>query len=102
MQRKITEHEKTLIQFLIKKSGETYDIPELVTELKDGGMGSIQFSSGSYSRDIVQMKYIDIDNMPVVVTLTENQLNQLFELDIWKINFSPLKQFPTPQMLELI
>jgi hypothetical protein len=39
------------------------------------------------------------DGILVLVTLVENQVNELFELDMWKVDFSPLKQFPTPEQL---
>ncbi|MGN6399086.1 MAG: DUF6984 family protein [Flavisolibacter sp.] len=101
MQRKITDEEKTLIQFLLNRSGESYDIPELVSELKDGGMGSLRLAdSGIHARDIIQVKYVDSDNVLVFITLTQNDSNQLFELDMWKVDFEPLRKFPTPEKLE--
>ena len=100
MQRKITDQEKTLIVFLLSKSGKTYNVPEFVTELNDGGMGSIRLTdSGSHLRDLIQLKYVDSDNVPVFITLTESDFNELYELDIWKVNFEPLKRFPSPEML---
>jgi uncharacterized lipoprotein YehR (DUF1307 family) len=64
-------------------------------------MGSIQLSSkGRHHKDLIQMQYVDVDGQKVIITLTENQAEELFDLDMWKVDFSPLKQFPPIEKLQ--
>jgi hypothetical protein len=44
----------------------------------------------------------DSDNVEVLITLTIDQDGRLFELDIWKVNFDKLIEFPTPEKIERI
>jgi hypothetical protein len=104
--RPIRKDEKDLIAYLLtrmpsKKSD--HRIPEDVFDLADGGMGSIQFNSDDkFGQDLVQVKYKDTDGQIVLITLVEGQSGQLFELDIWKVDFSPLNSFPKPDQLEML
>ena len=81
-----------------------FDIPKMVRELNDGGMGSISFdleNSQSRKRQIVSAEYIDKDGVLVDIELTCDNNGKLFELDIRKIDFSPLITFPTFESLKL-
>ena len=104
MRRLIKPEEKEIIKYLLAHlpdKGHSYIIPFQVTQLDDGGMGSIQLSENSkHHNDLIQMEYVDIDGQKVFVTLTENEYGELFDLDIWKVDFSPLKQYPTPEKLK--
>lgn len=68
--------------------------------MNDGGMGSLLFESSStnrrYGADIAQIQLQDEDGIPVVITLVIDQFNQLFELDVWKVDFSPTKDLILP------
>jgi hypothetical protein len=103
MQREIRQEEKDLITHLIKQlpaNSSQYHIPLIVIELQDGGMGSIQLTDkGRHQKDLIQMQYVDTDGQKVIITLTENQAGELFDLDLWKVDFTPLKQFPTVEKL---
>jgi hypothetical protein len=104
MQREIRQEEKVLIAYLLEQlpdNSNQYNIPLFIKELEDGGMGSIQLTDeGRHHKDLIQMQYVDADGQKVIITLTENQAGQLFDLDIWKVDFSPLKQFPTIEKLQ--
>jgi len=97
-QRPITSFEKDLIQHLIElipNNLKEYQIPSFVQPLDDGGMGSLQLNKDSFGQDLVQVQYKDNDGQQVFITLVEGQTGVLFELDIWKVDFSPLLVYPT-------
>jgi hypothetical protein len=99
MQRQIRQEEKDLIAFMIAHLPEgkgNFVIPEQVNELADGGMGSLQINErGAHYKDLTQMEYTDVDGQKALITLTENGNGELFDLDIWKVDFSTLKKFPS-------
>ncbi|WP_436975697.1 DUF6984 family protein [Paraburkholderia tropica] len=71
----------------------------LVEELNDGSMGSIRFHSKDaegrqLGADLCQLTFPDADGVPVVATLSLDNFGQLFELDIWKTDFSAVQRFP--------
>ena len=105
--RKIRDEEKKIIEFLLRMVGakpESYPISETVYEYEDGVMGSIsmQNTDGStYLKDLIQAHYIDIDLIPVVITLTADKDGKLLDLDFWKEDFSKLIQYPTPDRLKV-
>jgi hypothetical protein len=100
--RELKENEQNLIKHLVRISDKegSFDIPELVEELKDGEMGSIRFASSeparTYSSDFVQVEYIDEDNVPVIITLTIDNHQKLYELEFWKVDFEKLVRYPRP------
>jgi hypothetical protein len=97
-QRSITKQEKDLIHYLVGRIPDKlkkYKIPTTVTQLDDGGMGSLQLNTDTYGRDLIQVQYKDSDGQLVLITLVEGKSGVLYELDIWKVNFTSLKKFPT-------
>jgi hypothetical protein len=73
-----------------------------VVDLSDGGMGSIRFvdgpddAAGRMGRELVTVGYTDKDEMPVSISLNVDDRGSLFEIDIWKVDFSPLLRYPRP------
>ena len=70
--------------------------------MNDGNMGSITFDLNGTERreaDLVEAHYNDSDNQIVIITLTLDEKNELFELDFWKTDFSELKSYPKPHEL---
>jgi len=69
-----------------------------VQTMDDGAMGSITFAhtrkptDGIYDRPC-DAYFLDVDGTRVEVCLLVFEA-QLIELDVWKVDFSPLKQFP--------
>jgi hypothetical protein len=61
-------------------------------------MGSLRFDSQNQERvlsqDIYREEFPDSDGVPIFVALSLDNYDELFELDIWKVDFSPLKRFP--------
>jgi hypothetical protein len=103
--RPIRANEKALITFLLQRlnlNEEEYPTTALVEEYEGGKMGSISMEYGdpdSYDGDLIQAEYIDSDDTAVVITLTKNNNNQLLDLDFWKVDFSALITYPSPENL---
>jgi hypothetical protein len=73
----------------------------LVEEMEDGGMGSLRFAKttdGNSTRRLgevfAQGEFNDEDGVPVSFTINLDCDGQLFELDLWRVDFEPLKRFP--------
>lgn len=104
-QRSIETREKILIQYLLSlvpEKSQVYTLPDKVTDLDDGGMGSIGLvldKQSKYGGDLIQVKYLNEDDVLVIITLIHDELNRLFELEMWKVDFSALKRYPTPAQL---
>jgi hypothetical protein len=102
-QRPITSLEKGLIQHLIEllpNNSKKYQIPSYVLPLDDGGMSSLKLSDDNYGQDLIQAQYKDSDGQLVLITLVEGKTGILYELDMWKVDFSSLLVFPTIDKVE--
>ncbi|TCJ18791.1 hypothetical protein EPD60_03255 [Flaviaesturariibacter flavus] len=96
MARPIKEEERALIAYLLTKvkDGQRYAIPDDVESLGEAG---IQFTQkGEHAADLVEAEYTDSDGRAVFITLTANDAGALYELDLWKVDFSRLQSYPTP------
>jgi hypothetical protein len=79
----------------------------LVQDMPDGGMGSVHFCKTSskerrLGKEIAEGSFRDADGVLVSVTLNLDQFGDLFELDIWKVDFSPLIGYPDTDDFEVI
>ena len=95
--REISKSELKLVNYLLEKAGKPTQIPKMVRPLKDGGMGSISFDlKESRKRDsqIIGGSFKDSDGVLVDFELTADENNELFELDLWKVDFSRLLKYP--------
>lgn len=102
--RPIRQNEIDLVHFLLEKlnlNPADFPISEHVDEYEGGKMGSISLGGNvdGYEGDLIQVEYIDIDDVPVVITLTKDSDNHLLDLDFWKTDFSKLLEYPTPDKL---
>ena len=98
--RALLEHERPLIAYLLGKAGLSEDTSQLVVSpMRDGGMGSLQFASGTarptFGREASACQFEDEDGVLVSATLNIDQHGRLFELDVWKVDFSALQKWPT-------
>jgi hypothetical protein len=71
----------------------------LVEEMQDGNMGSLKFVTSESGRrrfgeKIAETEFVDEDGVLVSATINLDDRGNLFELDIWKVDFSPLKRYP--------
>lgn len=108
IKRKPRIEELRLIKLLINISGLSFPDWEknlLVCEMNDDKMGSLilmtdirtENSLRIFGKQISEYQYVDSDGIDVIVSLNIDNKNQLFELDIWKTDFSPLIKFPNFQ-----
>jgi hypothetical protein len=105
--RKIREEERVLITFLLQHlqlNLADYPFKEEVDPYEGDKMGSISLGGdvSAYDGDLVQVRYIDVDQVPVVITLTKDNKGQLLDLDFWKEDFSKLIAYPSPERLEFM
>jgi len=97
MKRPLTEEERTLVAFIL---GGVEKVPQdaLVEPMMDGGMGSLRFISNRAGRrfgvGLGEVQFTDSDGVLVSATVNTDQFGDLFELDIWKVDFSPLHRIP--------
>jgi hypothetical protein len=87
-------------EFITRNSGY------YVQDMNDGGMGSIRFLAESetdprFAGEIARAEYLDRDGILVSITINSNQHGELYEVDFWKTDFSPLHQYPEPSQLRI-
>jgi hypothetical protein len=103
--RKLNSEEINFISILIKKSTKEnlkiIDLEKLyVSELEDGGMGSLRFLSNinnenrTMKSELIECFFNDLDGVKVSATINIDNYGELFELDIWKVNFNKLIRLP--------
>ncbi len=103
--RKIREEEVLLIKHLLEHLGmseKQFPIASEVHEYEGGIMGSINLvnpDAGDYDGDLIRVEYTDSDKVPVMISLTKDQNNQLLDLDFWKEDFSKLIEYPKPEQV---
>ncbi len=72
----------------------------MVESMNDGGMGSLRLLPSNvnkenrlFGKQISEYKFLDSDDIEVIASLYLDQNNELFEIDVWKVDFSSVKQF---------
>lgn len=103
MTRRLTDEERELIVTLIGDGPDSkYLIQSLdhaiVIELGDDR--GIRFIDDKHKdrklgRQIADVGWIDLDGVPVRVWLDLDNYNNLYELELWKVDDSPLLKFPS-------
>jgi hypothetical protein len=109
--RKLRKEEMDLITAMTRYSPKSSEVlrslPErLVKDMKDGGMGSLRFKAGDnrerrLGKKIAEAEFTDDDGVPVSAVLNLDDHGDLFELDMWKVDFSALKRHPRPEELRV-
>ncbi|MBK0402057.1 hypothetical protein I5M27_03615 [Adhaeribacter sp. BT258] len=102
--RQLKPEEIKLIEKLLHDKPEAKKLlPQLrtvqVEELPDGGMGSLRFAGSNsperrLGKEIAAQIGHDVDKVPITVSLRIDNFGDLYELDFWKVNFSPIRQLP--------
>lgn len=79
-----------------------------VKPMSDGGMGSLLLlprgcseSGRILGEEKVSGEFFDTDGVMVSITLNYDKQGQLFELDVWKVDFSPLCSWPDPSTIRI-
>ena len=102
-QRPLSLSELALVLYMLRETPNAHrfllQLPTInVEEMDDGGMGSLRFVSPKPSRRlgevIAEIQYQDEDGVPVLASLNLDEDGEMYELDSWRVDFSPLKRIP--------
>jgi hypothetical protein len=79
----------------------------LIVDMNDGGMGSIKFlppgrRDRRFGMEVAKAHYTDEDGVLVSIALNLDNHGELFEMDFWKTDFSPLIRYPRVDQLEFV
>lgn len=90
---------QTLLDRVDEPKWSALDLDALrVSDMNDGGMGSLLFESTKPSRryglTLSEGWFNDEDGFPVLVAINLDKDNDVFELDSWKVDFSPRRRMP--------
>lgn len=102
MKRFLTNDEKRLVQALAGEASNLILYPDWIDTIKvepinDGGMGSLRFLSSpapEVTRQAAELQFQDADGVSVIASLNVDEVGVPFELDVWKVDFSPLIKIP--------
>lgn len=86
------------------------ELPELyVAEIDDGGMGScrlfpagVSCQSRRFQKQIAHGTFRDADGCEVSTTINIAEDGHLFELDVWKVDFTPLQRWPESDEITIL
>ena len=114
MCRPLIKPESDLVSALIDAGGPKWmrlkaDLSSTtVSEMDDGGMGSLLFGDTDQTggrrlgEQICEAELTDSDGVPVSVVLNVDEKGQLLELDVWKVDFSKLADWPRIDQLRFV
>ena len=113
--KKLTTDELNIVKPMIEAGGEQYryllkEVSDVAVEqMKDGKMGSLHFSYSNLDVDsrklgqkIAEAEFIDDDGITVNICLNLDDKGLLFELDVWKVDFSELQRWPKSDELSYV
>jgi uncharacterized protein DUF6984 len=111
--RKLSKDELRVLKKILTQTGVATEFEDQLAAMKvqtmaDGGMGSIRFYNGrdrsplDYGEQIAEAAFQDSDGMPVSITLSIDTIGDLFEMDVFKADFSPLIRYPDLADLAII
>ena len=90
---------KTLLDRVDEPKWSALDLDALrVSDMNDGGMGSLLFESAKpfrrYGLTLSEGWFNGEDGLPVLVAINLDKDSEVFELDSWKVDFSPRRRMP--------
>lgn len=90
---------RTLLDRAYEPRWKAVDVESLrVSDMHDGGMGSLLFETAKphrvFGRALSEGWFKDVDGIPVLVAMYLDMEDEIFELDSWKVDFSPRRQLP--------
>ncbi|HEU0156519.1 MAG TPA: hypothetical protein VFQ82_10650 [Stellaceae bacterium] len=104
--RKLRKEEADLIVAIVRDSPRAEQVVrslprQRVKDMPDGGMGSLRFKAADdrvqrFGKEIGEVLFTDQDGVMVSATVNIDDYGELFELDIWKTDSSPLQRYPQP------
>jgi hypothetical protein len=109
--RPLRQEETEVLEALLRKVPSGVKPPRehelFAIDLQDGGMGSIRLTDKidrprKMGGELVTAHYLDEDQIPVLISINLDEEGRLFEMDFWKVDFSPLKRYPMPNQLDRV
>ncbi len=111
--RELREDELRVLRKMLSQTSIETEFEEQLVSMKvqtmaDGGMRSILFYNGrdrsllDYGGQIAEAAFQDADGVPVSITLSVDTIGDLFEMDVFKADFSPLIRYPDLADLAII
>jgi hypothetical protein len=97
--RPVSESEKPLVAWLFESAcrPESVEVLEVET-MNDGGMGSIRIGpfggDRRFGATVAETVFHDEDGTLVLASLNVDSRNELYEVDIWRVDFGPLRRWP--------
>ena len=103
--RKLRQEEILILEKLMHFAGISVPLDSLI--VKDqlaGTYGSIEFIQKSeyrriFGKSLVEAKYFDSDGVLVSIALNVDQCGEIYEMDFWKVDFSSLLKYPSPELI---
>jgi hypothetical protein len=112
--RKLSAQEKAVMSALLRDNPEIQhfadELEDLVAiEMDDGGMGSLSLISKrldgvgprTLGKEIAVGEFLDRDGVTVSVAINVDREKRLYELDVWKVDFSPLLHWPDSGKIQI-
>jgi hypothetical protein len=97
--RALLERELPLITFLFEMAALSLPKTLDVQPMADGGMGSLAFAPIGTDRRFgsspAECHFRDSDGVLVSAALYLDEQGAPYEVDVWKVDFSPLLRWPT-------
>jgi hypothetical protein len=105
MVRKILPREEKLLELLINRASLTLSVgweKNLLVEMFNDGLNRLltlypkgyKEEGRKFGKDAGQVEFLDVDGVTVNVSLYLDKNGDLFELDMWKTNDTPLIEIP--------
>jgi hypothetical protein len=97
--RNLLPHEQPLVMYLLRQAGLPVALEEIsVRPMADGGMGSLAiapFEPGRHRGSTpAECHFFDQDGVLVSAALNLDQHGSPYEVDVWKVDFSPTTRWP--------
>lgn len=97
--RPITQQERPLIAYLFESAGLAIDLDAMkVHRMSDGWMGGLQLdrmdAAPAFGQCVAECEFRDADGVLVLAVLNVDALGQPMEIDLWKVDFSAMMQWP--------
>jgi hypothetical protein len=102
--RQLRPDETALIAAMLASKREPHSLRQelataLVEEMKDGGMGSLKFvgcEGRKFGEQLAEGEFQDTDGVTLNISINADQHGSLFEMDVWKVDLTPLLRLPSP------
>lgn len=103
--RRLRPDETALIAAMLASKREAQSLQQelataFVEEMNDGRMGSLRFfgpAGRKFGEQVAEAEFQDEDGVVLSITINADQHGSLFEMDVWKVDFTPLIRLPAPR-----